>query len=311
MSKTYYNRTVVVTARPRSRRLREAGGYTLASSGSGRQSVSPGYSAAITQGQIVEALGYTPANPADGYLTAITGSMVTEALGYTPASGSAESLQRPRLRIVWGYEDPRDPQLMTPRLIVRHPLLNANIGAEAVLMLWRKRRTKSLSEDPVGKKIKPQHHSAWGEARGASATSPALTFSGMVALDTLRLHILHNYMCVYGQALPSSMTLAQFYALTSVDYPRFGRVASWTQSQDWFKSITKGRELFGIAIRYPNPAFTAEVDDSRTLAETTREINGVPRYIYTDVAPLVVQITASGDTGKSYEIGFDVSGRLK
>ena len=254
-------------------------------------------------------MGYTPANPADGYLTAITGSMVTEALGYTPASGSAESLQRPRLRIVWGYGDPRDPQLMTPRLIVRHPLLNANIGAEAVLMLWRKRRTKSLSEDPVGKKIKPQHRSSWGEARGASATASALTSAGSITLDTLRLHVLHNYMCVYGQSLPSAMTLAQFYALGPSDIPRFGRLDNYAGTEGMYKSATKGRKLFGVALRIPNPAFAAKVVG--TLAETTRRIDGVPRYIYTDVAPLVVQITASGDTGKSYEIGFDVSGRLK
>ena len=71
--------------------------------------------------------------------------------------------------------------------------------------------------------------------------------------------------------------------------------------------------LFGIALRYTNPAFTALV--SGELDETTRQLKSgastyVDRYIYSDIAPIVVQIGASATPGQSCEIGFDIAGRL-
>ena len=76
---------------------------------------------------------------------------------------------------------------------------------------------------------------------------------------------------------------------------------------------TTGMRLFGIALRYTNPAFTPLVNGP--LAETTRQLKYdastyVDRYIYSDVAPMVVQITDSPTLGQTYEIGFDISGRL-
>lgn len=57
----------------------------------------------------------------------------------------------------------------------------------------------------------------------------------------------------------------------------------------------KTRKRFGIAIRYVNPSFTALVDSTKTLSNTTMELtdssgNKVPRYIYSDVAPLDVEL---------------------
>ena len=286
----------------------QATGGPITTSGTIQLSLASGYEIPLTADVNKGKTAFGWGDHADaGYLK--TAADIAAALGYVPANGSAESLQRPRLQIASGWENRRNPTVMTPVLQVSHPLLDANINAEAVLMIWRKRRCRSLEEDPVGFKIKPHRRAAWGEARGASATATALTFGKSVALDTLRLHIINNYVCVYGAALPTSMTLAQFYALTSADTPRFGRIANYTGTDTDYKSRTKGRELFGIAIRIPNPAFAALV--SRPLAETTREIDGVPRYIYTDIAPLVVQITNSAITGRGYDIGFDCAGRLK
>jgi len=283
-------------------------GSPITTSGTIQLSLASGYEIPLTADVNEGKTAFGWGDHADaGYLK--TAADIAAALGYVPANGSAESLQRPRLQIASGWENRRNPTVMTPVLQVSHPLLDANINAEAVLMIWRKRRCRSLEEDPVGFKIKPHRRAAWGEARGASATATALTFGKSVALDTLRLRIINNYVCVYGSALPTSMTLAQFYALTSADTPRFGRIANYTGTDTDYKSRTKGRELFGIAIRIPNPAFAAKV--VRPLAETTREIDGVPRYIYTDIAPLVVQITDSAITGRGYDIGFDCAGRLK
>lgn len=282
-------------------------GSPVTTSGIIQLSLAAGYEIPLTTDINKGVAAYGWGNHANaGYIKDAAG--IVAALGYTPANGSAESLQRPRIRIVSGYGNPRTPALITPILEVRHPLLETNIGAVAVLMLWRKRRTKALGEDVQGYKNYPRHRSAWGEARGASAAAAALTSSGTFTLDALREHILHNYMCVYGQALPSVMTLAQFYALTVANPPRFGRLVSYPGTIAAYEAATRGRELFGVAIRIPNPAFAAKVDG--TLAETTRQIDGVPRYYYTDIAPLVVQVTDSAESEKKYEIGFDASGRL-
>jgi len=53
-----------------------------------------GYLTAITSGQIVTALGYTPysaANPS-GYISGITGLDVTTALGYTPVNKAGDTM---------------------------------------------------------------------------------------------------------------------------------------------------------------------------------------------------------------------------
>lgn len=67
-----------------------------------------------------------------------------------------------------------------------------------------------------------------------------------------------------------------------------------------FGSGYKARKKFGIAIRYVNPAFTALVDPTKPLSPTTMELvdskgNAVPRYIYSDVAPLTVELQDKQD----------------
>ena len=67
-----------------------------------------------------------------------------------------------------------------------------------------------------------------------------------------------------------------------------------------FGNAYKARKKFGIAIRYVNPAFTALVDQTKPLSPTTMELldkNGklIPRYIYSDVAPLTVDLQEKKD----------------
>ena len=231
-----------------------------------------------------------------GYLK--TAADIAAALGYIPANGSAESLQAPSLRIVSGWENWRAPVTMDTVLKASHPLLSSNIGAECVLMYYRPRRVRGLNQDPVGFWIYPHRKKGWGEARGKDATQPALTFAGTITTDNLLLHILHRYVCISGQAQPTTMTVAQFKALSGVKV-RFGNVFNFSGTDDAFKRKTHGTALFGVAVRIPNPAFAAKVVG--TLKECTRMIDGTPRYIYTEVAPIVVQI----GTG---EMGFDLRG---
>lgn len=231
-----------------------------------------------------------------GYIKDAAG--IIAALGYTPANGDAESLQAPSLRIVSGWENLRTPVTMDTVLKASHPLLSSNIGADCVLMYYRPRRVKGLEQDPGGFWIYPHRKKGWGEARGKDATQPALTFAGTITTDNLLLHILHRYVCISGQAQPTTMTVAQFKALSGVKV-RFGNVFNFSGTDNIFKSKTHGTALFGVAVRIPNPAFAAKVVG--TLKECTRMIDGTPRYIYTEVAPIVVQI----GTG---EMGFDLRG---
>ena len=60
------------------------------------------------------------------------------------------------------------------------------------------------------------------------------------------------------------------------------------------------RKKFGIAVRWVNPAFTALVNPAKPLSPTTMELvdskgNAVPRYIYSDVAPLTVELQDKKD----------------
>lgn len=74
-----------------------------------------------------------------------------------------------------------------------------------------------------------------------------------------------------------------------------------------FGSHHAARKKFGIAIRYVNPAFTALVDPTKPLAPTTMELtdskgNAVPRYIYSDVAPLTVELQDKKDPDTGQEM---------
>ena len=85
-----------------------------------------------------------------------------------------------------------------------------------------------------------------------------------------------------------------------------------------FSSAHDARKTFGIAVRYVNPSFTALVDPAKPLSPTTMELidkkgNAVPRYIYSDVAPLTVELQDKNDpsTGlwlKRASMWFGVSG---
>lgn len=294
MSKDFYIKTVLTTAQPRSKRLRTSGsGYVV--SGSGRQQgTSSGGSVTSVEDINKGVAAYGWGNHAqEGYLKSIDYNMVVEALGYTPADG-VRGLQRPQIKIVRGLD--HDGILMDPSLIANHPLKTPGGPSDAcfVLMVYCKRRGKWYTKPDY-----IQYREKWGEARGRLATNAPLTFSGIVTLDTLRLHILHNYICIYGSALPTSLTLGQFAA---ADVARFGRLARYSGTLVDFKEKTHSSRLFGIAVRYTNPEFTPLVSGS--LAETTRNIGGTPRYIYTDIAP--IRVTVGQDMDDINTIGFQL-----
>ena len=88
--------------------------------------------------------------------------------------------------------------------------------------------------------------------------------------------------------------------------------AAESNARRGFGSAYKTRKKFGIAVRYVNPAFTALVDQTKPLSPTTMELTNtagekVPRYIYSDVAPLTVELQNKGAAQRA-SMWFGVSG---
>ena len=313
MSKQYYNRTLTITAKPRSRRLREAGVSSSSVTTSSHQSSSSAGGDIpledINKG--VTAYGWGN-HKNEGYLK--TGEDIAEALGFMPASSAGNGLHRPQLRIVSGWRGDGHGGLeeMPDSLFAYHPLLEENIGAEFVLMHYNKRLVVNLSSEPDVHR--PRRKRCWCEARGGLATDTPRTFGHTgITLDALREHILQKYMCIYGHNAPTTMTIAQFKNIPHRDYPaRFGHVYEFggaqspdpTETETRFFELTRACALFGVAVRYPNPAFAALVDGP--LAETTRALRDrrddklEPRYIYTDVAPIRVWV----NTNSHYDCNY-------
>ncbi|MCR5408134.1 MAG: hypothetical protein K6E61_03410 [Bacteroidales bacterium] len=231
---------------------------------------------------------------AQGYLTGITSAMVVAALGYTPASAADLSslgvaLQAPTLKIYRGYDRDTGSPKITPYLRVSHPLIgNTTLNPGCVLMVWDKRRGRFRSLDQGGH-TQSNYRSGWGELRGKHATTAPLTFSGAtITLDDIRQFILNK--CVkspsYSVAQMEAMTLATYEQNTTLGQD-FGFRLTYDSAQTaWV--VKKRSRLFGIAIRYENPAWANMVVG--TAVETTREIQEVPRYIYSEVAPFRVHI---------------------
>ena len=232
-----------------------------------------------------------------GYLTGITSEEVCDALGYVPAITNSSS-QAPTLRVFRGYNNSGE---ITPYIQASHPLLGAGLNAEAVLMAWSNRRGR-IGATSI--KLNPTYVSGWGEVRGKRATSAPFTFGGYATLDSIRQFVLNRCLCGLGftEEQMEAMALSTFKASTA-PYS-FGFKGKHGQSGPAFKS--KHSRLFGIAIRYENPEWTAAVTGS--VAETTREVTinqrTIRRYIYTDIAPLRLHCNRGKD-GK-WTLGFQL-----
>ena len=241
-----------------------------------------------------------------GYLTSINSSDVINALGYTPArevSVGRMGLFAPKVRIVRGYTEGSPTMAIDPYLHVEHPLLDAGINAEAVLMVYSRRRGRIGDEST---KVRPTYVSGWGEVRGNLATTAPLTWSRDIDLDDIRTFVLHNCMCgaELTESTMRSMTLSTFNSKKSPGW-RFGFKGKHSQVTAQFKA--KKSRLFGIAIRYENPEWSLYV--SGNAAETTREIEGanhakIKRYLYTDIFPIRIHVNPAKSS--YWRIGFQL-----
>ena len=279
-------------------------------------SVPAGFS---TSGSPVTRAGTISISYAQGYalpLAADTAKGVTaygwgdhRQAGYLTQTSISEELQElsrfaPRLRIYRGFIESAGQQPVAPFLRVEHPLQEfSGVTAECVLMQYRKRRGR---KGATSTKRGPTYTDGWGEVRGKHATTAPLTWAKDVTLDSIRQVVLNRCVCGSGvtEEAMEAMTLATFRAYT-LSAKKFGFGGKHSQAAATF--VAKHSRLFGVALRYENPDWAANV--TGTVAETTREVEDanhhkVKRYIYTEIVP--VRIYCNPGQNDGWELGIEL-----
>lgn len=200
---------------------------------------------------------------------------------------------RPVLKIVRGLHE--DVEINS--LKVRHPALSSD-KYEAVLMVYRRmnKRKNGISQ-AIGNPTMRLSRKGWFVALGDKKITDHAAFTSagfngaqgvIMGLPALRDFIVKRFMT------DNAHTKAELW---SRNYAQWAAESNISRG---FDNHYKARKKFGIAVRWVNPAFTALVDPTKPLSPTTMELvdnkgNAVPRYIYSDVAPLTVELQDKKD----------------
>lgn len=224
------------------------------------------------------------------------------------ASEVIDSQARLRVRpILEIYRGDTEDQIETMRLSIRHPALTSN-QYEAVLMVYRRMNKRARGVSFNNHKLRIGHK-GWFVALGDKGVTDhaAFTVQGfgsgqgvVMRLAELRDFIVKRFM------EDSAHTKAELWGRNYTQWEAESNV------RRGFGNAYKARKKFGIAVRYVNPAFTALVDQTKPLSPTTMELTNtvgvkVPRYIYSDVTPLTVELQNKGAARRA-SMWFGVSG---
>lgn len=223
----------------------------------------------------------------------------------------ARLIARPKLYIVRGEIE--EEQQSIKSIVVYHPLL-ASDKYEAVLMVYRRLNKKRTGVTNLGGKLR-MGKKGWFAALGDKRITDHAAFAVAGGLSSGRLRMKYDDIRDYIVKRfmeDSNHTKAELWARN------YAQWAAESNISRGFSSAHDARKTFGIAVRYVNPSFTALVDPAKPLSPTTMELtdkdgNAVPRYIYSDVAPLTVELQDKKDpsTGlwlKRASMWFGVSG---
>lgn len=213
---------------------------------------------------------------------------------------------RPVLGVVRGYT-PEDIERNI--LYIEHPALSSD-KYEAVLMVYRRmnKRRRYFYDGTNTKKVRLARK-GWFAALGDKKITDhaAFTRAGSkgaegvnMGLSELRDFIVKRFMT------DNAHTKAELWARNYTQW------AAESNISRGFGSAHDARKTFGIAVRWVNPSFTALVDSAKPLSPTTMELTNasgekVQRYIYSDVAPLTVELQNRG-AAKRASMWFGVSG---
>lgn len=224
----------------------------------------------------------------------------------------ARLIVRPKLYIDRGY-DPEEQNIKS--IVVYHPLLTSS-RYEAVLMVYRRLNKKKTGiSQVIGGGTLRMGKKGWFAALGDKRITDHAAFavagglsSGMSRMkyDDIRDFIVKRFMT------DNAHTAAELWTRNYAQWEAESNISRG------FGHNYKARKKFGIAVRWINPAFTALVDPTKPLSPTTMELtdnkgNAVPRYIYSDVAPLTVELQDKKDPDSYQEMKrasmwFGVSG---
>lgn len=266
------------------------------SGGSGAPGAAAGFDTPEATATAVDGTTPTAKVTASGPDTAKKFSFVFGIPKATKATDADARLQtRPTLRMSRGTPE---EQLDVNRIIVSHPLLTSS-SYEVVLMRYRRYNRTKRGEDQYGNKLFIARK-GWFVALGDKRITDHSAFTvvsfgnngrAVVQVSELRDFIVKRFMT------DSNHTQAELFGRT------YAQWQSESNEKRGFGSNKAARQRFGIAVRYANPAFTALLDSGKSLGNTTMEINDVPRYLYSDVAPIDVRLFSQGDK-KKYAMWF-------
>lgn len=218
----------------------------------------------------------------------------------------ARLIVRPRLYIARG-NGPDEQDIK--KIVIYHPLLTSN-NYEAVLMVYRRMNKKKTGmSQAIGGGTLRRGKKGWFAALGDKRITDHAAFAvageskfGLVRMeyDDIRDFIVKRFMT------DNNHTKAELWTRNYAQWAAESNVIRG------FGNAYKARKKFGIAVRYVNPAFTVLVDQTKPLSPTTMELidpkgNTVPRYIYSDVAPLTVELQNRGAAIRA-GMWFGVSG---
>lgn len=181
-----------------------------------------------------------------------------------------------------------------PYFFLRHPLLEAGLPVEVCLMVYRKRNGNGGS--------RKAHRKGWflacgqGHAASAAYAEELTPDNGSVAVKERDLldGIARTYCQIYG-AVQSQDYDDWLYWVSQLgaDFTAFG----FSGKTD--PAMTKSKIHFGLAIRMDNPDFWNLYDPQRVLHDDTGSIEGIPRYLYSRVAPLTARMDKVGKGGQT------------
>lgn len=217
----------------------------------------------------------------------------------------ARLIARPKLYIARGEIE--EEQQSIKSIVVYHPLL-ASDKYEAVLMVYRRLNKKRTGVTNLGGKLR-MGKKGWFAALGDKRITDHAAFAVAGGLSSGRLRMKYDDIrdfIVKRFMEDSNYTKAELW---SRNYTQW---AAESNVRRGFGGAYKARKTFGIAVRYVNPAFTALVDQTKPLSPTTMELTNtvgvkVPRYIYSDVTPLTVELQNKGAARRA-SMWFGVSG---
>lgn len=212
---------------------------------------------------------------------------------------------RPVLKVVRGNTE----EVEINSLSVKHPALSSD-KYEAVLMVYRRlNKRKTGISQVIGGGTLRMGRKGWFVALGDKGVTDhaAFTVQGygsgkgvVMRLAELRDFIVKRFM------EDSAHTKAELWGRNYTQWEEESNV------RRGFGNAYKARKKFGIAVRYVNSAFTALVDQTKPLSPTTMELTNavgekVQRYIYSEVAPLTVELQNKGAAQRA-SMWFGVSG---